>query len=215
MRCVSYRIHGNGIYKVLTLWPVSRNFGSVRSRSSNLPDTRYSSSLDCRLGLMAFSTSSYTKGWLQILRSCMMVLLRPLTPIFLLHDLVINIAFLFWFNTYPSLLREVYILPFFFICWYNLSCNADNLHLMTRSTLSGSSASTSFLRRRSKNGRNTLCKRLMISSCSSSFRSILSWTPWLENGVLNQSSNVLTLLKIFGKIKLSNAQSSGKLFYIV
>lgn len=128
-------------------------------------------------------------------------------------------------------------MPCFFICEYSLACRPENLHLMTCSTLSGSSDSTSFFRRRSKNGRSTclnvsnvrkgtvclaqrdlsvditLCNLLMIRSCSSSLRSILSWTPSLLKGVLNHSSKLFTLLKIFGKIKLSNAQSSGRLFY--
>jgi hypothetical protein len=32
------------------------------------------------------------------------------------------------------------------------------------------------------------------------------------NGVLNHSSKLLTLLKIFGKTKLSKAHNSGRLF---
>jgi hypothetical protein len=84
--------------------------------------------------------------------------------------------------------------------------------LTTFSTLSGSSLSTSFFRRRSKNGRRTLCSRRMMSSASSSLSSILSPVPELANGVLNHSSNDLTELKMRGSTKLSCAQSSGRLF---
>src|SRR5690606_18245539 len=98
-------------------------------------------------------------------------------------------------------------------CEYNLACNAENLHLMTSSLLSGSSDSTSFLRRRSKNGRKTLCNRRMTSNDSSSVNSILSWVPVLANGVLNHSSKLLTDLKMVGKTKLRRFHNSGRLFW--
>ena len=101
--------------------------------------------------------------------------------------------------------------PLFFNWWYNLLCKVDIGHLSTVSTLSGSSLSTSFFRRLSKNGLSTLCKRLIIRSDSSSFNSTFS--PVAENGVLNQSSKFFTELKIFGKTKLRIAHNSGKLFY--
>lgn len=116
-------------------------------------------------------------------------------------------------TTYPFSPDAVYRIPLFFIWEYNLTWRAESLHFTTRSTLSGNSASTSFFRRRSRNGRRTLWRRLIIKSCSSSFSATLSWTPWLLKGVLNHSSKLFTLLKIFGKIKFSNAHSSGKLFY--
>lgn len=54
---------------------------------------------------------------------------------------------------------------------YNTRCNPDISHLIIYSTLSGNCDSTSFFRRLSKNGRNTLCKRRMIRMVSSSFNS--------------------------------------------
>ncbi|KAH6611038.1 hypothetical protein Trco_001058 [Trichoderma cornu-damae] len=95
----------------------------------------------------------------------------------------------------------------------SFDCSAENLHLMTFSVLSGKSFSTSFFRRRSRKGRNTLCRRRMTRICSSSVSSILSWPPVLAKGVLNHSSNVLTDLKMFGRTKLSMAHSSDRLFW--
>lgn len=187
----------------------------MRSRSSNLPETRYRSSLETPPGLTAFSTSSKTKGWLQILRSCIIVLFNPLIPVLLITRTKNRIAnaSVDIHTTYPFSPDAVYRIPLFFIWEYNLTWRAESLHFTTRSTLSGNSASTSFFRRRSRNGRRTLWRRLIIKSCSSSFSATLSWTPWLLKGVLNHSSKLFTLLKIFGKIKFSNAHSSGKLFY--
>jgi hypothetical protein len=117
-------------------------------------------------------------------------------------------------RTYPlESLESVNNIPCFLNCIYNWLCRALILHLITFSILSGSSLSTSFFRRRSRNGRSTLCRRLIISSASSSLSSILSAVPELANGVLNHSSNDLTLLKILGRAKLSKAHNSGRLFW--
>lgn len=61
--------------------------------------------------------------------------------------------------------------------WPVLSRNISVLNMFWQKlctlTFSGSCASTSFLSRRSKKGRSTLCKRRMIRMVSSSFRSTL------------------------------------------
>ncbi|KAL1839291.1 hypothetical protein VTK73DRAFT_4074 [Phialemonium thermophilum] len=177
-----------------TRWPVALYLGRMRSSSSNLPAVRHSESLLVLVGFIWFSTSSKTKGWLQSLRSCMIMLLRPRAPV--LPPLP-SLTAIFWWVT---------------ICLYRRDCRAENLHLMTFSVLSGRSFSTSFLRRRSRKGRSTLCRRRMTRICSSSVSSILSWPPVLAKGVLNHSSKVLADLKMLGRTKLSMAHSSARLF---
>src|ERR1700761_4674693 len=61
---------------------------------------------------------------------------------------------------------------YFFICLYSCVCRALILTFRTFSTLSGNSLSTSFLSLLKRKGRNTLWRRLMTSSDSSSFKRI-------------------------------------------
>ncbi len=77
-------------------------------------------------------------------------------------------------------------------------------------TLSGNCDSTSFFKRRKRNGRKTLCKRLMISKVSSGLSSTFSHV--VANGALNHCSNVVHDLNIDGRRKFNNAHNSGSLF---
>lgn len=84
-------------------------------------------------------------------------------------------------------------------------------HLRTFSTLSGNWSSTCFFNLRSKKGRRTLCKRLIMRRDSSSL--ISTFSPEAAKGALNHSSKFSIELKIEGRRKLSSDHSSGRLFW--
>ena len=85
-------------------------------------------------------------------------------------------------------------------------------HLIVSSSFSGSSFSTSFFLRRSKNGLRTWCRRWMIRSSSSSFRTTSSL--FAAKGALNQASKASVELNTEGSRKLRSDHSSVRLFWI-
>ena len=66
--------------KIKTLWPVAKNFGRMRDKSSTFPDVRTRVSLMWPVGFILSSTLSNKKGCWQIFRNCINSLLRPLMP---------------------------------------------------------------------------------------------------------------------------------------